>query len=244
MNPRITAGIASAMIVALAAVSANFTHASEPTLTPFKIVYAVRYSIGRGEMTLTMSRNSSGEYSLDAKVVARGIARAVMSDPAVQNATFIIKDNMVQGMGYSLNDGSDDNEHGATVEYDWDKGQASLSSKEDGNSTQPLAPGTMDDLSMQAAAALKAKLGEREFSLLELEPGKELRKHNFKFEGEETINTRVGEINTVKYSQQREGSSRTTYIWFSTDHDYAPVELERVRNGKTFSTLKLTTLEQ
>ena len=77
-----------------------------------------------------------------------------------------------------------------------------------------------------------------------LEPGKELRKHNFKFEGEETINTRVGEINTVKYSQQREGSSRTTYIWFSTDHDFAPVELERVRNGKTFSTLKLTTLEQ
>ena len=102
----------------------------------------------------------------------------------------------------------------------------------------------MDDLVMQAAAALEVKLGKKEFSFQELDPGKDLRTHNFNYVGEETIKTKIGEINTVKYSQNREGSSRTTFIWFSTEHDYVPIELERVKKGKTIFTGKLISLEQ
>ena len=117
-------------------------------------------------------------------------------------------------------------------------------SGEEGDSVLPLAPGTMDDLVMQAAAALEVKLGNKEFSFQELQPGKDLRTHNFIYVGDEIIKTKIGEIETVKYSQNREGSSRTTFIWFSTEHDYVPIELQRVKNGKTISTVKLQSLAQ
>ena len=232
----------AASLVAATAPTAAVSADSE--LTPFKIVYAVKYSIGKGKMTLAMSREDSGTYQLDSKVVAEGLAKVVMSDPASQQATFIINDGAVQAMGYSLSDGTSDNEHGARIEYDWGASEANLYSKEDGDSVLPLAPGTMDDVVMQAAAALEAKRGNKEFSFLELEPGKDLRKHNFKFVGEESLKTKIGDVNTVKYSQNREGSSRTTYIWFSKDHDYVPVELMREKKGKTIFTSKLISLEQ
>ena len=222
----------------------NPIFAAEPTLTPFKIVYTVKYSVAKGKMTLALSKGDSDGYNLDSEVVAEGIAKLILSDPASQHATFVITDNAVQATGYSLSDGTEKNELGGRIEYDWDASQASLYSGEEGDSVLPLAPGTMDDLVMQAAAALEVKLGNKEFSFQELQPGKNLRTHNFIYMGAEIIKTKIGEIETVKYSQNREGSSRTTFIWFSTEHDYVPIELQRVKNGKTISTVKLQSLAQ
>ncbi len=222
----------------------NTTFAAEPALTPFKIVYAVKYSVGKGKMTLALSNGEMDGYNLESEVVAEGLAKLVMSDPVSQHATFVITDNAVQATSYSLSDGTEKNELGGRIEYDWDASQASLYSSEEGDSVLPLAPGTMDDLVMQAAAALEVKLGKKEFSFLELQPGKKLRTHNFKYVDEETIRTKIGEIKTIKYSQNREGSSRTTFIWFSTEHDYVPIELQRVKDGKTIFTGKLLSLTQ
>jgi len=231
-------------ILMLAPLIVHSTFAAEPTLTPFKIVYEVKYSVAKGKMTLVLSDEESVGYNLDSEVVAEGLAKMVVSDPVSEHAAFVVTDNAVQATGYSLSDGTEKNELGGRIEYDWDASQASLYSKEEGDSVLPLAPGTMDSLVMQAAAALEVKLGKKEFSFLELEPGKKLRPHNYKYVDEETIKTKIGEIKTVKYSMNREGSSRTTFIWFSTEHDYVPIELQRVKEGKTIFTGKLLSLEQ
>lgn len=235
--------ILTAFIV-LASTFAAPTLFAETPLKPFKIKYAVKYAVASGELTLAMTKGDSNGYNLDSKLVGKGIAKLVIADPVSQRASFVITDNGVQATSYALSDGTDENTKGGRIEYDWDASQASLYSKEDGNSVLPLTSGTMDNLVMQIAAAFEAKLGNKEFSFLELEPGKELQTQNFKYEGTEKIKTKIGEVQTIKYSQNREGSSRTNYIWYSTEHDYVPIELLRVKDGKTEFTWKLISLEQ
>ena len=218
--------------------------AADTSLTPFKIKYAVKYAVASGELTMAMAQEEPNAYNLESKLVGKGIAKLVITDPVSQSATFDITDNAVRATSYTLSDGTEENQKGGRIEYDWDNSQASLYSKEDGDSVLPLAPDTMDNLVMQIAAVLEVKLGKKEFSFQELEPGKELQTQNFKYEGEETIQTKIGEVQTLKYSQNREGSSRTNFIWYSTEHDFVPVELLRVKEGKTEFTWKLISLEQ
>ena len=239
----IIAKIFAAVVFSLPALGISIANAEDLSLTPYKIVYAVKYSIAKGKLAVELNSDGSNTYTTDSRLVAEGMAKAIISKPVSEHAEFEIRENLVHPVSYLLNDGTDENKDGVKLEYDWESSKATMTSS-DGVESKPLELGTMDHLIMQSAAALAVKGGESDFTYLSLAPGKDLQPQNFKFLGEETIGTKIGEIKTVKYSQQREGSSRTTFIWFSTEHDFVPVQLERVKDKKTVSTLKLNSLEQ
>jgi len=219
------------------------TQAENLSLTPYKIIYAVKYSIAKGNMKVELSQEGPNSYKIDSRLVAEGMAKALISKPLSEQAKFEIRGERVHPLSYFLNDGTDENKEGIVLDYDWDSAKANLNSS-DGDESKPLEEGTMDHLIMQFAALLAVKRGESDFTYMSIAPGKNLQPQDFKFLGEETIATRIGELKTVKYSQHRVGSSSTTYIWFSIEHDYVPVQMERVKEKKTQSTFKLKTLEQ
>ena len=44
--------------------------------------------------------------------------------------------------------------------------------------------------------------------------------------------TGIGELKTVRLSQQREGSSRETILWLAPELAYLPVRIEQIRDGE------------
>ena len=211
-------------------------------LKPFKVSYDVDYIIASGVMTLSLGQSDSGSYTLDSVTEAKGAARLIIGQPVVEHATFEISNGTVKATGYKLNDGGNKSTKDINIEYQWPASQAALQS-EDGAETKPLDENTMDQLVMQAAAILQVKSGNRQFSYKQLKPGRSVSSYVYQYLGDEILKTNIGELNTVKYSRTKEGASKTTYFWFAVDHNYTPVQLQRVKKDKTVFTATLISLE-
>ncbi len=202
-------------------------------LQPFALTYAVNYSIAKGNSTLALSSDGNGHYTLQSITTAKGMAKLVASDPVTERAEFKINsDGSVQALSYELNDGSEKEDEDINIRYDWDAGQAVIESNK-GEEQKPLTPETMDQLIMQAAAIASVQAGKETFSFLQLKPGRDIDRYEYKKVGEETLNTDIGEIDTLKYSRGKPGSEKLTYFWFAPEHAYAPIRLERIKKGKT-----------
>ena len=211
-------------------------------LKPFTVSYNVDYNIASGVMTLTLSENSSGNFALDSVTEAKGAARLIIGKPVKEHATFEVNDGQVRATGYKLDDGNKSSSKSAQIEYDWAASQAAMQS-EDGPETRPLGNDTMDQLVMQAAAILEVKEGNRQFTFTQIKPGRKLDPYVYEYLGEETLQTDVGDLKTVKYSRTKKGATKTTHYWFAVDHDYTPVKLQRIKKDRTVFTATLISLD-
>lgn len=211
-------------------------------LTPFKVSYNVDYSIASGVMTLTLSENGNGGYAMNSVTEAKGAAKFIIPKPVLEHATFEVHEGQVKATSYKRDDGNRKSNKSAQINYDWSTSQAALQS-EDGPETKPLVAGTMDQLVMQAAAILEVKTGNRQFAFTQLKPGRNLAPYVYEYIGDETLETEIGELKTVRYSRTKKGDSKTTHFWFAVDHDYTPVQLQRFKKDSTVFTAKLISLE-
>lgn len=202
-------------------------------LQPFALTYAVNYSIAKGDSTLALSADGNGHYTLQSTTTANGVAKLMAPDPVTERAEFKINsDGSVQALSYELNDGSDKEDEDINIAYDWDAGKAIIESNK-GEEQKPITPETMDQFIMQAAAIASVQAGKEAFSFLQLKPGRDIDRYEYKKVGEETLKTDIGEVDTLKYSRGKPGSEKLTYFWFAPEHSYAPIRLERIKKGKT-----------
>ena len=211
-------------------------------LKPFKVSYHVDYSIASGIMTLSLAHSGSGNYTLDSVTEAKGAARLIIGNPIVEHATFEINDGNVKATGYKLDDGSKQSKKDIEIDYAWPTSQAALQS-EDGAETKTLDDNTMDQLVMQAAAILQIQSGNKQFSFKQLKPGRSVSPYIYQYLGEETLKTKIGDLKTVKYSRTKQGATKTTHFWFSVDHNFTPVQLQRIKQEQTVFTATLISLE-
>jgi hypothetical protein len=58
--------------------------------------------------------------------------------------------------------------------------------------------------------------------------------------GTETLATGVGSLETRRYIQHREGSSRSTWLWVAPSLGYLPVRVEQRRNDEVQTSFLLT----
>jgi len=211
-------------------------------LKPFVVTYEVDYSVASGVMTLSLGQNGSESYTLDSVTEAKGAARLIIGKPINEHATFEINEGSVKATGYKLDDGNKKSKKDIKINYNWSTSKAALQS-EDGPETKPLDNNTMDQLVMQAAAILEVKSGNRQFSFKQIKPGRSVSPYIYKYLGEETLKTDIGDLKTVKYSRTKEGASKTTHFWFAIDHNFTPVQLHRIKKNETVFTAKLISLE-
>jgi hypothetical protein len=217
-------------------------HATSETQL-FRVVYKVKYSIASGNMTLTVSKNDKGGFDIDSKSMAVGAAKLIAGDPVQEHAEFEIQDGIVRSMSYQLDGGSDKAEENIQITYDWDAGTAIMNS-EKGEESKALDEDTMDQLVMQAAAILNIINGVEQFTLKGLQPEKDHQVITYTRMGEEKLKTKLGELNTIKYSRKRGGSTRENHFWYSIDHNYVPVQIEQVKGSKSVWKASLDKLEQ
>ncbi len=65
--------------------------------------------------------------------------------------------------------------------------------------------------------------------------GSRMREYGFEVVGEETIDTPLGKVKTVKVKRSREGSSRVTYAWLAPEFDHLLVRLQQDEGSSTYT---------
>jgi len=206
--------------------------ASGAQLQPFSLTYAVNYSIAKGEMTLSLSSNGKGQYTLNSLTQAKGLAKLAVPDPVKETATFEISDEQIRGLSYRMDDGDKDKNEDIQLTYNWDSMQAEIQSKE-GKEQIPLSADTYDQLIMQAVAMLHIQAGEDAFSFKQIKLGRGAYRYQFTKAGEETVSGPNGGITALKYALSTADSDKKTYYWFAPEMGYAPVRIERFKKDKS-----------
>lgn len=96
---------------------------------------------------------------------------------------------------------------------------------------------TLDEMTLLLTAGCALEEGAREYQATSAY-GDELREHHFRVIDEETINTPLGELDTLLVEKQRdEDSERRTIFWVAPALDYMVVRAKHIENPALFGEL-------
>jgi hypothetical protein len=209
---------------------------------PFRITFAVEWhGMSAGTSTLELTRKGANEYTYQSRNTARGFFRLALPDTITQLSTFSITDGEVVPSSYVGDDGSSDTSRDVSLKFDWNAKKVT-GTAEDKPVDQPLQPGVQDSLSVQIAlmCALAAGKVPDSFRLIDKD---EVKEYQYAREGEATLDTPVGKLDTVIYKSQKTGSSRATHFWIAPSLGFLPVRAEQSKRGKRELQLTLRSVE-
>jgi len=244
---------ALALCCALANASASAqteqTQAPPPPATapdipqPFLATYSVEWrGMGAGTSTIELTRTSPNTFRYQSRNSARGIFRIALPDAITQTSELSIVDGRVVPQSFSTDDGSSDTARDVSLKFDWNAHQVT-GTAEDQPVSAPLEAGVQDAGSVQIALMRELSAGRSPRSFMMIDKN-EVKEYQYAREGEASIDTSIGKLDTVIYQSQRTGSSRLTRLWIAPSLGYIPVRAEQIRKGRREFTMQIRTLER
>lgn len=115
-----------------------------------------------------------------------------------------------------------------TASFDWDKYVLTLRNAK-GESAVKLVDGTQDFLSFMYQFMFAPPLNNLQITMTN---GKKLRTYDYAFVGEETIQSKFGELKTVHLLKSSDDDEKTE-LWLATDYQYLPVKIRKTEKDGT-----------
>lgn len=193
--------------------------------------YEVRYKgrrVARAEFTVT--RLAENRYEFRSTTQARGIWRVLSPQAALEISEFETRAGLIAPVRFEYQDGSKKGEDNFSIEFDATSGEIHIDDQE-GRQTLALEEGLLDRGSLQVALMRDAAACEVPGPYRYVDDDGE-RMYRYEQLDDRTAETGIGDLDTVRFSQQSEGSSRTTVLWLAAELAYLPVRLEQIRNGE------------
>ncbi|PJE80710.1 hypothetical protein CI610_00307 [invertebrate metagenome] len=183
--------------------------------TPFK---------GTGTRTLTKNSQGEWEFHMSAKIAFFSIK---------EDSRFRIENQQVIPLQYCYKRDGIGGKPADTALFDWKNMKVNWQNKKRKWSF-PLKKGAMDELSYQLQ--LQSDLQARKKILVyKLVDDDEIYERRFIIEGEETLKTDMGLIDTVRVKINRDDNERETWIWFAPKWDYFFIRLLQKERGKSYN---------
>ena len=207
-------------------------------LTPYTAVYDAKGSgISASNHTTLLAADSSGRMEMRSVSKARGIARLFKHDPIVEYTQFEEVDGRLRSIEYHYLFNNSGSKRNAWVVFDR-KNLVAKSLYKSVTIELKIQPGHVDRMleSLVFRTDLIAGKIAEKYSYVERNS---LREAVYEKLGTETIRTKAGQFDTVKYRRQRVGSSRSAIIWFAPDLEYLPVQMRHFKGAKSTGTVKL-----
>ena len=213
-------------------------------IAPFEVVYDVGNNlITAGIANLSLQRNGDRwVYSLATKPT--GVFKLTGKGRIRETSVIDMarSDDMVELRPQSYSYRQDD-ERRRSVDAAFDWGARELTWSRRGEEiTEPFADPVLDRLSVTLAVMNALRY---DFETLELEvfDNGRLKTMRFVNEGTETLETRMGEVETIRVrGENAAGSSRSSMTWFAPSLDYVPVRIEQRKRGKLVARMSLVKL--
>ncbi len=207
-------------------------------LTPYTAVYDAKGSGMRASNHMTLlAADSSGRMEMRSVSKARGFARLIKHDPIVEYTQFEEVDGRLRSIEYHYLFNSSGSKRNAWVVFD----RKNLVAKSLFKSVtielniQPDHVDRMLESLVFRTDLIAGKIAEK-YSYVERNS---LRESVYEKLGTETISTKAGKFDTVKYRRQRVGSSRSAIIWFAPELEYLPVQMQHFKGDKSTGSVKL-----
>ena len=198
--------------------------ASADELKPFEASYGwFWHGMNVAVSTLKLEQQQD-TWVYSSKSDARGIGR-MFSERPTQQTTLRVTAAGVRPLHFKAEDGTSSTKRDVDLQFDWEAKRVT-GIYEDVKVDMPLQPGTQDDLSVQIAVMVELLAGRTPDQFLLLDKNS-VREYRYTREGEESLSTALGKIDTVIFRSQKTGSPRVTRFWCAPQQGYIPVRVEQ-----------------
>lgn len=207
-------------------------------LTPYTAVYDAK---GRGlsatNQTTLSPADSSGRIEYRTTAKARGLARLFKHDPIVEYTQFEEIGGKYRAVEYHYLFNDSGSKRNAWILFDRDNLVAKSLYKTE-TIELDIQSDHVDRLLEQLVFRADLMAGTVADKYLTVERNS-LREAVYEKLGTETIVTKAGSFDTVKYRRQRIGSSRSLIIWLAPEFEYLPVRLQHFNEDESTATATL-----
>ena len=114
-----------------------------------------------------------------------------------------------------------------SASFDWQAKKVTLKTAK-GTKTEELPEGTQDLLSFMYQFMHVAPLQHMELPIVN---GKKLHIYDYSFEGEEQVNSALGELKTLHILHSGSNEDERTELWLAIDYQYAPVKIRKIESN-------------
>jgi hypothetical protein len=166
----------------------------------------------------------------------------MFSEHPTQQSTLQVTETGVRPLRYTADDGTSSTKRDADVQFDWEHNRAT-GVYEGVKVDMPLQPGIQDDLSVQIALMVELLAGRTPQQFLLIDKNT-VREYRYTRDGEESVSTPLGKIDTVIYRSQKKGSPRITRFWCAPSRGYIPLRVEQEKDGDVQWTMQIQSLRR
>jgi len=216
--------------------------ASTADLKPFEASYSwIWHGMTVAVSTLRLEHEQGERWVYRSKSEPRGMGR-LFSERPVLESVMEISDAGVRPLTYKADDGTSSTKRDADVQFDWEHNHLS-GVYEDHKVDMPMPPGVQDDLSVQIALMVELLRGRtpEKFSILS---GDSMREYRYSRDGEETLTTPLGTLQTVIFRSEKQYSPRVTRFWCAPSLGYIPLRVQQKRNDDVEWTMQVQSVKR
>jgi len=211
---------------------------------PFTVTFLAEYrGIEGGTLTFAFTHDAAtDQYSYETHVNPGVLARFFVSPRAVERSVMAIDADGVHPRSWKVDDGKSGNKEDGELQFDWAGKHVRGTIK--GKPVDIAAePGLQDRISVQIAVMTALVRGVDPGTIPMIDDAY-IKYYQYKKARDETIDTKMGKIETVVYEGKREGSNRVSRFWLAPSMGYAPVRAEQERKGKVETVMTLLELKR
>lgn len=215
---------------------------ADAVLATYVASYQVEYK-GRdaGLAEFSVSYDAAQDvYTFRSYLKVKGLLRLIAPNAAVEHSTFVVREGRIRPLAFRYEDGTRKGGNNFQARFDWDSRKVVLEGEQ--RVELDVTPGTLDRGSMQVAL-MKDMAAQGALGPYVLADEDSLKTYELTPVGAERIGTPLGELEVVRYRQQRVGSSSSTSLWVAPSLGYLPVRMERQRGGETDTIFVLESVE-
>jgi hypothetical protein len=231
----------AAALFALASAGAAAA-AEDATIPTYSALYQVEYKgkdLGTSEFKVTYD-GATDTYEFTSRTMVKGLLKLASPNPVIERSHFRVVGDRIEPLEFWYEDGSRKGEDNVHIEFDWQRRIAVVSG--DGSRREvALEDRTLDRGSMQVALMrdmiVQRRPGDYRLVGEDASSGYALTDN-----GEAKTDTGVGPLTTHSFTQQREGSSRSTWLWFAPALSYLPARIEQRKEGAVQTAFKLASV--
>jgi len=229
------------LVCVAAALLLTATAAAADELKPYTAVYhGIWHGITVAASTLKLERNGDA-WTYTSRSEPRGIGRMASGVfPPLQVSVSRIAAEGVQPQSFKSTGG----DPGKSIELTYDWLAKRVTGTYEGTPVDlPLTPQVQDDGSVQLHLMVEILAG-RNPATVQLIDKNSVREYQFSRDGEETLETPMGNVHTVIFKSQKKYSPRITRFWCAPERGYIPMKVEQKKGDDVQWTLRIQSLSR
>ncbi|MGZ8253134.1 MAG: DUF3108 domain-containing protein [Methylophilaceae bacterium] len=171
-----------------------------------------------------------GSYQLRSETAAKGLASLFFTSKLTQTSIGMVTKHGLQPVHFAYEFGSNAEKY-QYADFDWEAGRLTMHTSK-GDKTVFLPAGTQDLLSFMYQYMFTPPLQQM---VLSVTNGKKLSQYGYSFEGETTLSTKLGNLQTVHIAKSSGEGEEKTELWLALDYHYLPVKIRKTeKDGKLY----------